>query len=170
MKPKFDGRSYGPLGFSIHDGPTVCYSFYEVSLLMNDGKHDYKHKWKTSERNRMVNLKTFLLERDNYRCKYCKCRLNLDTISIDHYFPKWYWGDDADRLNRHSNLVASCRRCNYIKGKKLPWDVHILQPPTSLSRKILVYIRRKRTHAMLFFAGKRTLKGKRIPYTNIIST
>lgn len=167
MKLVFDGRTYGSSGFDGNDGETVCYSFYEYSLLMNDGRHDFRphaHYSTRSSLERRAALKRFLIERDSLNCKYCKSTLTYDEATIDHYFPPWYWGDDTDGLDRTSNLVLACERCNRIKGKKLPWGFTIYPEPTNVIQRLRRWAILKKTHTVMIFNGKRTITGKRIPY------
>ena len=45
------------------------------------------------------------------RCWYCGCELHPDHFHVDHQIPKSSGGSsDID------NLVASCERCNMVKG------------------------------------------------------
>jgi len=49
----------------------------------------------------------FVFERDNWICVYCGDKAE----EIDHIVPRQLGGN-----NMPSNLVACCKRCNYIKG------------------------------------------------------
>ena len=51
--------------------------------------------------------KRWVLNRDNYTCVYCGEAAN----EVDHVIPRSHGGSDFP-----SNLVASCRRCNNLKG------------------------------------------------------
>jgi len=53
------------------------------------------------------------LEEYNYRCAYCGCELNSDTITIDHQIPLFRGG-----TNYIDNLVPACRSCNSKKHTK----------------------------------------------------
>jgi len=64
-------------------------------------KHLGSSKWKTQ--------RLIVLRRDCYICAYCGEPAN----EVDHIQPRVLGGtDDLD------NLVASCRRCNAMKGKR----------------------------------------------------
>jgi hypothetical protein len=51
-----------------------------------------------------------VLERDLYACNYC----GQDATEVDHVIARIHGG-----TNELDNLVASCRRCNRSKGKRL---------------------------------------------------
>jgi hypothetical protein len=64
-------------------------------------KHLGSSKWKTQ--------RLIVLRRDSYICAYCGEPAN----EVDHIQPRVIGGtDDLD------NLVAACRRCNAMKGKR----------------------------------------------------
>ncbi|QMT41792.1 HNH endonuclease [Kingella oralis] len=50
-------------------------------------------------------------EKCNWRCAYCGCELDLETMCIDHFLPKAKGGS-----NHLENLMPSCRSCNSTKG------------------------------------------------------
>ena len=51
--------------------------------------------------------KRIVMERDNWTCAYC----GKPAEQVDHVIPQSQGGSHLP-----SNLVASCARCNYIKG------------------------------------------------------
>jgi hypothetical protein len=60
-----------------------------------------------------------ILERDEYRCQYCGLDgmanfENALAMSVDFVVPRARKGKKDDR-----NLVACCRSCNMIKGKRV---------------------------------------------------
>src|ERR1700680_968697 len=60
-----------------------------------------------------------ILERDQYRCQYCGLdgRANFDNalaMSVDFVVPRARRGKKDER-----NLVACCRSCNMIKGRRV---------------------------------------------------
>jgi hypothetical protein len=55
-------------------------------------------------------MRKLILERDHYRCAYCKMVVTDVTANIEHVKP-WHAGGRTV----HSNLVASCRDCNRAK-------------------------------------------------------
>ena len=50
------------------------------------------------------------LEEYNYRCAYCGCELNTDTITIDHDIPIARGGTNCIK-----NLIPACHSCNSRK-------------------------------------------------------
>jgi 5-methylcytosine-specific restriction endonuclease McrA len=56
-------------------------------------------------------LRAYILERDGFKCVYCKSPLTNETANIDHK-KAWPWG-----LTVPENLVACCRICNAAKGR-----------------------------------------------------
>ena len=66
-------------------------------------------------------LKDSILERDDYKCRYCGVgvRCDVDALApnkatIDHIVPL-----SAGGSNKESNLVTACWQCNESKGKTL---------------------------------------------------
>lgn len=53
-------------------------------------------------------------------CHYCQKRLDTITATVDHYIPLVQGGE-----NKVSNFVLACRRCNTLKGDKMPWEFQI---------------------------------------------
>ena len=58
-------------------------------------------------------LRWEILERDDYRCCYCRKAVTFEDANIDHVIP-WRDGGRTDR----ANLVAACKQCNRFKGNK----------------------------------------------------
>lgn len=56
-------------------------------------------------------IRLSVLGRDGYKCHYCKIDLTIKTMTIDHKIPVSLGGKD-----HFNNYVASCMKCNYIKG------------------------------------------------------
>lgn len=54
-------------------------------------------------------IRTRILQRDNYICTYCGNEAN----EVDHVVPKAAGGTDED-----TNLVSSCKQCNGSKQDK----------------------------------------------------
>ena len=80
----------------------------------------YTSKWPRS----LKYIKKWVLERDDYVCAYC----GELADQVDHVIPKRHGG-----LNFPNNLVASCARCNGLKGTSCSncpeWRKLIDQPP-----------------------------------------
>lgn len=56
-------------------------------------------------------LRTKILERDGYKCRYCGRKLPASYLHIDHVVPVALGGS-----NHEKNLVTACRDCNLSKG------------------------------------------------------
>jgi CRISPR/Cas system Type II protein with McrA/HNH and RuvC-like nuclease domain len=61
--------------------------------------------------------KLYIYNRDKRECYFCKKPLELDQITLDHYFPRSKKGT-MDIFN----LVISCKKCNKQKSSKVPED------------------------------------------------
>ena len=60
-----------------------------------------------------------ILERDRYRCQYCgldgmSCFENSLVMTVDFVIPRAHKGK-----KNPTNLVAACRPCNVIKGRRV---------------------------------------------------
>lgn len=79
-------------------------------------------------------VKRQVFQRDGYRCAYC--RLTVDNelptehprrATVDHIIPRSKGGRELDRV---SNLITACRRCNHEKRTMSPeafrWYRHML--------------------------------------------
>jgi len=64
--------------------------------------------------------KRILYNRDDWSCQYCDKKLNWNTVTIDHVLPKSKGGKTTWR-----NCVVCCKRCNRIKGSKLPQEANM---------------------------------------------
>ena len=117
MKLKFNGSVYGRLGFTPEDGDGVCFTWNEYENRIKGMQYNYKSVKQQRQ------IRVYLYNRDHKVCRYCKKYLNIKQASIDHYFPpETYHIDDFDIYNSVVNLVLSCKKCNYLKGKKQPTD------------------------------------------------
>ncbi len=61
--------------------------------------------------------KIYIYEREKKRCFYCGKNLKYRQITLDHYIPKSKGG-----TKEVFNLVLSCRKCNRLKGNRIPRD------------------------------------------------
>ncbi|WP_166096850.1 HNH endonuclease [Rhizobium flavescens] len=52
------------------------------------------------------------LRKQDGRCKYCLCQLTYKTVTRDHVISR-----AAGGLDHRNNIVASCARCNSVKGR-----------------------------------------------------
>lgn len=51
-------------------------------------------------------------------CRYCRQSVTAATSSLDHIIPRSRGG-----TNSQDNLVLVCRRCNTLKGDRLPAEL-----------------------------------------------
>lgn len=155
---KFNGRLYGPLGFSPEDGDGVCYSFYEWEQSLINGGHVYRPNGGGSHRE----IKEYLMIRDHAICHYCGDRLTYRQATVDHYFPPedWY-KSEIDLCDSVTNLVIACYPCNFIKGKKSPIGYMVRdRKDMRLRIRLLRFVKRKTTHIKLILQGTRTITGR----------
>lgn len=59
--------------------------------------------------------KKVLFNRDNWSCQFCGCKLNWETVTIDHVMPSSRGGQTS-----WLNCVAACKPCNKRKADKTP--------------------------------------------------
>lgn len=59
-----------------------------------------------------------LWENMNRRCGYCGTHLLQNEFQIDHIIPFRDKRYSVEELNEDSNLMCSCRQCNYYKKSK----------------------------------------------------
>lgn len=64
---------------------------------------------------RSSSKRTRVLARDKYRCAYCGCKGDQQTLTIDHILPSSRGGETSGE-----NLVAACFDCNQRKGNRTP--------------------------------------------------
>lgn len=71
-----------------------------------------------------------ILLRDQNRCQYCGKHLPPVELTLDHVMPRARGGGST-----WDNLVASCRRCNNVKGNRTPEEaaMKLLKKPQSFS-------------------------------------
>jgi 5-methylcytosine-specific restriction endonuclease McrA len=91
-----------------------------------------------------------ILERDRYRCQYCGLDglANFENsliMSVDFIVPRAHKGS-----KQASNLVAACRPCNLIKGKRLFKNLeeakaYVLQRRSELQKEWEGKLARQRT-------------------------
>ena len=67
-------------------------------------------------------IRSRILRRDQFICFYC----SQEATTVDHVIPRRLGGLDSD-----DNLVASCKKCNLVKGGR--FFARDRTPPTSLS-------------------------------------
>lgn len=68
-------------------------------------------------------LKAAALRDCGRRCVYCAERLEYETVTLDHVYPRAHGG-----LNVPGNVVAACGRCNRLKADMLPQEFFLRHP------------------------------------------
>ena len=63
---------------------------------------------------------TTLFRRDDHRCLYCGQRFGITELTRDHVLPLSRGG-----TNRWQNVVAACKRCNWLKDCSTPEEVNM---------------------------------------------
>ena len=66
---------------------------------------------------RRIELKKRWIAEGRNRCTYCKVRLDVLTMTVDHYVPLSEGG-----TNKQENLCPACDICNGLKGNELAED------------------------------------------------
>jgi 5-methylcytosine-specific restriction endonuclease McrA len=94
-----------------------------------------------------------VLERDRYRCQYCGLdgMANFENslvMSVDFVLPRSQKGS-----KKPENLVASCRACNVIKGRRVfknfeEAKAYVLERRAALRQEWEADVARMRTSAM----------------------
>ncbi len=64
--------------------------------------------------------------RDEWECQYCTQEFKTHQLTFDHVIPRCLGGRTS-----WDNIVAACRKCNTVKGHKLPHecDMHPRKTP-----------------------------------------
>lgn len=154
---KFNGKVYGPLGFTIEDGEGVCYSFYEWELRLKNG-----YVYRPTGTNGRKEIKDYLMIRDQSTCHFCHKKLTYKTASVDHFFPpeEWY-KSEIDMCDNITNLVLACYPCNFVKGKKSPIGFVVRdRDDMRLRTRLLRFAKRTVTRTKLMLNGTRTITGR----------
>lgn len=63
-----------------------------------------------------------ILLRDDFKCQYCGCGLNLRDLTFDHVTPRARGGETS-----YENIVSACATCNTKKGSRM--DMKPLRTP-----------------------------------------
>lgn len=104
-------------------GPTPDAPLNSIQIPATLRLRKFVHKkWKTPRFRKHV-----LFNRDNWRCQYCDCKLNSNTIEIEHIMPSSRGGQKS-----WLNCVAACKPCNKKKANKTPEEagMPLLKKPT----------------------------------------
>jgi len=64
--------------------------------------------------------------RDEWRCQYCARFFHTQELTFDHVIPRSKGGGTS-----WNNIVAACRKCNTVKGNKMPkqCSMHPIKSP-----------------------------------------
>ena len=57
--------------------------------------------------------------RDLFQCQYCEDTFDFEDLTIDHVIPRSRGGKSS-----WTNVVTSCKKCNYAKADKLIKPIH----------------------------------------------
>jgi len=57
--------------------------------------------------------------RDLFQCQYCQDTFDFEDLTIDHVIPRSKGGKSS-----WTNVVTSCKKCNYAKADKLIKPIH----------------------------------------------
>jgi 5-methylcytosine-specific restriction endonuclease McrA len=89
--------------------------------------------------------KKALLIRDRFKCQYCGCGLDHNTVTKDHVIPQDYFKKGKVNVpfppTSWRNIVASCRPCNNKKRNRSPREAGmklINKPRTPKRLELLV--------------------------------
>lgn len=67
-----------------------------------------------------ASVKTELLRKQNYKCNFCDCKINLSDHA-DHIVPFKYVGDELQ-----NNLQMLCSHCNKSKSSNIDYEIKML--------------------------------------------
>jgi hypothetical protein len=59
--------------------------------------------------------KVYIYNRDKKQCYFCKNPLKINALTFDHYLPR-----SKNGTMDVFNLVICCKRCNKLKGNRIP--------------------------------------------------
>lgn len=96
-------------------------------------------------------VKSDVLIRDRYRCRYCAKRVTWKTGTMDHLFPHTLGGVSA-----HWNLVTACWPCNSAKGHQTLEELGWLLLPAGMTQ-----VQAAQFELMLPDYASKKAKGKR---------
>ena len=104
-------------------GPTPDAPLREIKIPATIRLRKFVHKkWKPPRFRKHV-----LFNRDGWKCQYCGCKLNSNTIEIEHVMPSSRGGPTS-----WLNCVSACKPCNKQKSNKTPEEagMKLLKKPT----------------------------------------
>ncbi len=112
---------------SEYDDVTVHSPSLEIKLPSVLALKDYVTPIKTPA---FTRFNVFL--RDRWECQYCEDTFHTKELTFDHVIPRARGGRTT-----WENIVASCRRCNLLKGAKLPKEAKMF--PATPPREPTIY-------------------------------
>lgn len=74
-----------------------------------------------------------ILKKTRSRCYYCKIKLTLESLTVEHLNPVYKGGTNDDE-----NLVAACKKCNCARGGKSPEEMleHVRKQKYEMKKKL----------------------------------
>ena len=81
--------------------------------------------------------------RDQNICQYCGGHFPTDKLTLDHVTPRSKGGPKS-----WENIVTCCKRCNQVKGDKLPFQAGMkpLKQPSQPSSQIFHIVEKGKIH------------------------
>lgn len=108
-------------GFHCFDRAGMIQELRKYAQKAGSAGHSMKPGLRDPTRYALFWQRFHILQRDGYRCRYCRSELTNETAVMDHVIP---WGKGGRTVV--TNMVASCRPCNRSKlnkaTKPLPVD------------------------------------------------
>ena len=101
---------------------------FRTALLRRGQRHERRERAANhARRSRYLDgrrtLKRAALRDCGRRCVYCGDRLELDTATLDHVYPRARGGPHLP-----GNLVPACESCNQMKADMLPFEFFTRYP------------------------------------------
>lgn len=95
------------------------YINYKVDCSLNIGKRlkTFENFKKDFIEHRNTQIKRNIDRKNKESCYYCRCKLNHQTLTIDHIIPSSRGGNSTSY-----NKLSSCHRCNNVKADYLPTE------------------------------------------------
>jgi len=81
--------------------------------------------------------------RDKNVCQYCSNKFPIDKLTLDHVTPRSKGGPKT-----WENIVTCCKKCNQIKGDKLPIEANMkpIKVPVQPSSHMFHMVEKKNIH------------------------
>ena len=98
-----------------HDDVELCPGYYAPSIIRVTTGYIRKNKF-----TKPCNRKNIII-RDLYYCQYCGIKYRYSDLTVDHILPRSRGG-----IKEWTNLVASCKPCNYEKADRTPEEADMI--------------------------------------------